>query len=129
MGEQRQSSGDDGQVRAVAEWLHGRDKIHDLVVAWPPGTKVTSHENTPLMVPAPGIVGVVVSWFENGTVGVDAPMAETLTSPITGHTVKRGQTLRGECDPDKLVFLEYGEWTPDQMRVAVEIAQEIITNA
>lgn len=83
----------------LREWLEGRDAIHELARAWPPGCKVTSHEDTPLACPAPGIVGRVVSYFESGNIGVLAPMRWT------------GVRFQGECDPAQLVFLEEGEIT------------------
>lgn len=92
--------------------------VHDLVIEWPPGTKVTSHEDHPLMIPAPGIVGYVVSYFDDGNVGVIAPMQGTVTSPITGITVKDGELIRGECKPELLVFLEHGVVTPEDVRAA-----------
>lgn len=111
-------------IEALADWLRGRDEIHELMLAWPPGTKVTSREDAPLMIPAPGLVGVVVSWFENGTVGVEAPMAATLTSPITGYTAEQGQTIRGECDPTRLEILEYDQWTPEDVQAALDLLKE-----
>lgn len=97
----------------LREWLADpeRKPVLTLIREWPPGCKVTSHEDAPLMIPAPGIVGTVVSWFEAGTVGVLAPMAEARTSPITRITLEAGEQIRGECDPARLVFLEEGDIT------------------
>lgn len=95
--------------------------IHDLIVEWPPGTKVTSHEDHPLMFPAPGIVGYVVSYFEDGNIGVLAPAERSITSPITGETVKQGEMVTGECKPEWLVFLEHGPVTPDDVRACFNV--------
>ena len=112
---------DTDQLPLLADWLADREAIHDLARAWPPGSKVTSHEDAPLLIPAPGIVGKVYSYFEDGLIGVLAPMATTLTSPLTGNTAREGELMKAQCAPHKLVLLEYGPVTPEDIRDALAL--------
>lgn len=112
---------DDTGLERLAEWLTGREAIDELAIAWPPGCKVTSHEDRPLMIPAPGIVGIVESYFEDGTIGVVAAMQQTRSSPITGVTVTAGSSIKAQCSPRSLVLLEYDVVTPEDMRAAIAL--------
>lgn len=111
-------------VDDLVEWLKDREAIHESVEMWPPTCKVTSTMEKPLLCPAPGIVGEVMSYCEDGTIGVAAPILNDLTSPITGQTVKAGEWIKGECDPSSLVLLEYGDVTPDDVRAAIALIKE-----
>jgi hypothetical protein len=71
-----------------------------------------------LMIPAPGIVGRVYSYYENGNLGILAPKQGQLTSPITGNT-EDGEMLNGECHPDWLELLECDVITSDDVRAAL----------
>lgn len=92
------------------KWLRSRPPvIQDLLRRFPPQAKVKTKPGVRLIVPAPGIVGVVNSYFEDGMVSVIAPMPKALTSPITKATLQEGEMVTGEVsDPDeKLEVIGY----------------------
>lgn len=107
------------KIAVLREWLADRPAVHDLVVEWPPLARVRAREGRSLMIPAPGVIGQVNSYFEDGNLGVIAPMAATLTSPVTGVTVSAGELISGECEPAWLELVEYGDFTPDDVRAAL----------
>lgn len=100
----------------VAEWLAARPAIHELAIAFPPGCKVTSREDAPLLVPAPGTIGIVISYYEEGLVGVVAELDRDVTSPVSGVTLEKGEPLKGQCDPGRLVLVECDSLTQDDVR-------------
>lgn len=110
------------------EWVLSRPpEIQRLMIDWPPEARVRAKDGAVLMVPAPGLVGKIVSWFEAGNVGVLAPLAIGVRTPA-GEELGAGEELRGECDPEKLEIVEFavfGETTinNDLIRSIVERSQ------
>lgn len=83
------------QAAAVA-WMLERPQLRALLERFPPGCKVRAIR--PLVCPKPGEVGTVVSYYENGCVSV----------------VVKGNPIRGQCQADWLVVVEYDRWlTPE----------------
>lgn len=98
------------KLAEAEEWVRTRPlAVQETIKRLPPGCSVRAVEGRVLLAPAPGVVGQVASYFEDGSVSVTAPMAETLTSPITGNTVEEGEYVGGQCDPEWLEVVEYLE--------------------
>ena len=71
------------------KWMKSRPKvIVDLMLLFPPDCKVKA--NRDLVTPGPGKIGMVASYFENGTVSVVVP----------------GQWIKGLCDIKWLELVE-----------------------
>jgi hypothetical protein len=102
----------------MVEWLRSRpEPVQKLMREFPPECKVMARESVELMVPAPGVVGTVTSWFEDGTLGVDAPLqAEGLARGLAiaaehGREVEahEHQTFHAQqVRPDQIEHLEDG---------------------
>ena len=92
-----------------SDWVLGRPKeIQRLMIDWPPQATVRAKPGVILMVPAPGIEGTVTSWFESGTVGVDAPLSRAETSPATGETLEAGAVMHAcEVEPEQLEIVGF----------------------
>lgn len=115
-----------------ADWVRERPaEIQKLMIDWPPEATVRAKPGVVLMVPAPGVEGTISSWFESGTLGVDAPLLMTETSPATGETLEAGTTMHAqEVRPDQLELVSYAEMPdgtiidPDYIRAIVEAPPE-----
>lgn len=80
------------------EWIRSRPpEVQESMKRWPPVCRVRAKADKMLHVPAPGVIGRVVSWYENGNLGVVA---------------EGGGELRGECEPGWLELVEYDTLTP-----------------
>lgn len=110
-------------LQQLADWLDDRDAIHALAVEWPPASKVRAQEGRVLIAPAPGVIGTITSYFEDGSIGVAAPMAATVVSPITGETAEVGEVIQGNCEAEWLELVEFGPFTPDDVRSALALLQ------
>lgn len=116
----------DEQRAEFRAWLLERPEAHELILAWPPNCKVMAKAGVTLLVPAPGIVGYVVSYYtptEAGgelMVGVAAPMQVNVYSEITDVAVRSGEWLTGQCKPDQLDFLEHDVITPEDIRGLID---------
>lgn len=66
--------------------------MHGLMIQYPPGCLVMTRPETNLVCPAPGTVGIVVSFFEAGTLGV---------------VQKPGGLVRAQCHPIWLEVIAY----------------------
>jgi hypothetical protein len=86
---------------AAIAWVQSRPApVARLLRRFPPMCKVVA--TRPLLCPPPGMVGRVVSYFEDGeTVSVQC----------------EGIAFRGRCDPDWLEVVGYtGRWTPEYVK-------------
>lgn len=85
--------GEPPAVATVGAWLRARPlELRPLMIRFPPSCLVRAKLGVRLMVPAPGVVGIVSSYLENGHVTV----RESPTS-----------ALRAECDPNDLEVVGY----------------------
>ena len=75
------------------------EAVKESMRCFPPGCEVRAREGMDLKVPASGMVGRVVSWFEDGSLGV----------------VVEGGTIRGQCEPGWLEVVGYPAMTPDDV--------------
>lgn len=92
---------------AFRNWVQDRPPaVQQLIRDWPPGAKVMAAEDVELAVPAPGIVGRVNSYFEDGSLGIIAPVQHMMASPLTGTIIDMGEPIKGQCRPEQLVLLE-----------------------
>lgn len=108
-----------------SDWVHQRpEPIQQLMIAWPPQAVVRARNGVVLMVPGPGVEGTVASWFEDGTIGVEAALPTAVTNPA-GETLEAGQVLRGACDPEKLEIVRYAEM-PDGTVLNSDCIRDII---
>jgi hypothetical protein len=111
-----------------SQWVRQRPpEVQKLMIDWPPGATVRAKPGEHLMAPAPAVEGRVASWFEDGTIGVEAPMQDTRTSPITGITVHSGETIRGQCNPGQLELVGYA--TFGETQITPELIRSIIDGA
>jgi hypothetical protein len=109
-----------------SDWVSERpEQVQRLMIDWPPMATVRAKPGEVLMVPAPGVEGEIASWFEDGYVGVTAPLAAAVTSPASGETLEVGEVLRGECDPQKLEIVGYAT-TPDGTEITPDLIRGIV---
>lgn len=115
----------DVDVRAeLREWFEGRPQVvRDLAIAWPPGAVVKATGGRRLMIPAPGMVGQVTSYYEDGTLGVTSQTTERRVSPATGEVVPKDTVLQAACQPDWLEIVELGKVTPNDVRAALGLEE------
>jgi hypothetical protein len=107
-------------VSDLRDWLGPLPKsVQILARLWPPGCYVQAHEGKKLIVPAPGIVGEVYSYFENGTLGVVADLPEGFETE-TDEQFEEGEVVAGQCDPDWLEIVEYGPITAGMVAEALD---------
>ena len=93
----------------MTNWIRERpESVQRLMIDWPPMATVRARRGEVLMVPGPGVEGEIASWFEDGTVGVEAALTQPVTNPA-GETLEAGTVLRGQCDPAKLEIVRYAE--------------------
>jgi hypothetical protein len=93
------------QQEELREFIVGfpADK-RDLIVDWPPGCIVKTRPGVILLIPAPGVEGTVISYFESGLLGVAAPM--TLPHPDHGWgDGAPGKMVKAQIDPTDLEFI------------------------
>jgi len=89
----------------AAEWVRTRPRsVQKLLVRFPPGCLVRSKPEKRLMVPAPGTVGIVTSYYESGMVSV-----------IQGPD----SNVRAQCEADwlEVVVCRQGQYPDDVRRV------------
>lgn len=109
-----------------SEWVRDRpEEVQRLMIDWPPDARVRAKPGVVLMIPAPGVEGRVASWFENGNIGIEAPLAAPAGPNYRGETLPEGEVLRGECSPDQLEIVGYSSYgeteiTPDVIRGIVD---------
>lgn len=87
------------------DWIRSRPPvIQDLILSFPPRALVRSKKRH-LLVPRPGKLAVVYSYFEDGLISV-LPLDPQPT-----------QAYKALCEPDWLEVVDYwGELTPDRIR-------------
>lgn len=105
---------------ALREWVAPLAHLHGLMIQFPPGCIVRAVAGRELLVPAPGHTGAVVSYTDDGNVGVIGKPARTITSPITGNTISPAAPIRATCDPDWLEVVRYSTVTPEAVLEAIE---------
>lgn len=101
------------------EWIRSRPMaVHVLMVAWPPACVVQTKPGVLLLVPAPGIFGEVVSYFEDGTLGVAAPI--TIPHPEHGFGgAEPGEMATAQVDPVDLVLVREGAVSREDVEEAL----------
>lgn len=97
---------DPANAEMFGAWLQSRpESIKALARRFPPFCRVRA--NQPLACPRQGTVGVVRSWFEAGSVGVEQERGEDYAMIVPVG-------LRGACDPEWLEVVGYEDpWTPE----------------
>lgn len=102
------------------DWVRERPEVvQRLIVDWPPEASVIARPGREFFIPAPGVIGRVASWHEDGYVGVEAP------SPYArrghgGAVVHSGTLLRAAVHPRDLVivaFATFGETVLDHVEM------------
>lgn len=106
------------------EWIRSRpESVQRLMIEWPPMCVVKTLPGVILLIPAPGVEGTVTSYYENGTLGVDAPMS--IPHPTMGFKDRFGNDTHGEVihamnvDPGQLVLVREGLVTSEMVRGAL----------
>jgi hypothetical protein len=85
-----------------------------LIAEWPPGCVVRARPGVVLMVPAPGVEGTVVSYFESGDLGVAAPLA--IPHPVHGWgNARPGEVAKAPVSPADLEFVRTGLVTAEDV--------------
>jgi hypothetical protein len=94
-----------------AQFVRSRpDSVQALMREWPPMAIVRTRPGVVLLVPAPGIDGTVVSYFESGGLGVAAPI--TLPHPEHGFgAATPGDLTRAEVSPNQVQLVDEPIWT------------------
>lgn len=92
----------------VAAWIRSRPpEVQALIRRFPPMCLVEAVPGRLLYVPAPGVIGVVASYFENGTVKVEAP------GPA-------GEPASALCEADWLEFVWDGPISREQVAAILD---------
>lgn len=86
----------------AGEWLRSRpEAIQRVAREFPPGCTVRTKPGVILLVPAPGVDGDVVSYYEDGHLGVAAPLS--IPHPEHGWgDAEPGERAQAHVDPDLL---------------------------
>jgi hypothetical protein len=102
-----------------AQFVRGRpESVQALMRDWPPTAIVRTRPGVTLLVPAPDVDGTVVSYFENGRLGVAAPI--TIPHPEHGFgAATPGEMAKAECSPDQLQLVREPLWTRDDVALAL----------
>jgi hypothetical protein len=91
------------EARPAERWVATRPHpVRRLMRDFPPSARVVARPGRAFMVPAPGVVGRVSSYFEDGTVGVVAPLPAGITNRLGV-----GPLVSGQCPPEALVVVGY----------------------
>ena len=94
---------------ATLEWLRNLpERIRDTVVQFPPSCLVKTVECVNLKCPAPGTVGIVMSYFEAGTLGV-VQSPKGIVRAQCMPTDLEAVAYRPPCDPDWMKKVLDGE--------------------
>lgn len=107
------------QWEAFAEFVTTRPaNVQALMRDWPPLATVKTKPGIVLLVPAPGVEGHVESYFEDGTLGIAAPLV--IPHPEHGYgNASPGDLLCGPVDPEQLDLVSEGEWSREDVRAAL----------
>jgi len=113
-----------------SDWVLERPKeIQRLMIDWPPQAAVKAKPGVVLKIPAPGVEGFITSWFENGTLGVDAPLLMSETSPATGKTLEAGTFIHAaEVRQDQLEIVGYATM-PDGTVLDHDLIRSIVEDS
>jgi hypothetical protein len=82
-------------VDALADFLRPLVVIPaalESIRAFPPGAKVRAKPGRVFLIPAPGVDGTIYSYFEDGDLGVAAPV--TIPHPSAGGEARRSASWR-----------------------------------
>lgn len=114
----------------LVAWLRARpEPVQKLMREFPPECKVMAREGVELMVPAPGVVGTVTSWFEDGTLGVDAPLQAAGLARGLAIAAAHGREVEAhehqtfhaqQVRPDQIEHLEDGPITREQVAAILD---------
>lgn len=91
--------------------------VQALMREWPPLCVVKTRPGVVLLIPAPGVEGVVESYYENGTLGVSAPMSiphprHGFHAPAAGRDIEVGERVKAQnVRPDVLRLVREELWT------------------
>lgn len=119
-------SRDDPAWDEFVEFVRSRPPaVQALAREWPPGCVVKTRPGVVLLIPAPGIEGVVTSYYENGTLGVDAPMSiphpqHGFHAPAAGRDIEVGERLHAQnVWPGALRLVREERWTRADVEAAL----------
>ena len=106
--------------REFVRWTQRRPPIvQALMWDWPPLAVVKTRPGIILLIPAPGTEGTIQSYFEDGSLGVAAPM--TIPHPEHGWGLGHpGMIVKAKVKPEQLKLIREGEWTRADVRAALE---------
>lgn len=93
------------------EFVRSRPEgVQELMQEWPPLSIVRAIDGLTLLVPAPGVEGTVLSYFEDWRLGIVAPA--TIPHPEHGWgAIKPGDMLKAAVSPGMLILVREGMWT------------------
>ena len=105
---------DDAWDEECLEWLHSRPgNVQEAIVAFPPMCLVRAKESETLQIPAPGTVGILVSWIEKA----DGSITVRVIQSPDGN-------IAAECHQDWLEVADYCAGnTPEKIRSLLEQTQ------
>lgn len=99
------------------------EDIWDLVEAFPPLSDVRAAEGVRLRIPAPGIDGSVVSYVEDRTIGVVAPVQHAYQT-AAGGIIPIGTEIKAFLKPEELVYQRPGglyQFTKRDIQTAIAL--------
>lgn len=101
-------------------WIRGRPAVvQALIREWPPAAAVRAIDGVTLLVPAPGVLGFVNGYVEDGSLIVVAPA--TIPHPVHGWgATQPGEMLQAHVEPSMLILVSEGDVTRDMIAAALE---------
>jgi len=100
----------------LRQWLGAMPTtLHQLIEDFPPLSRVEAKLGVVLLIPAPGVVGAVISYTNDGFLGVRAPIGATVTNQ-QGETIPAGTVLSAPCKPSEMRYI--GPGGPNQITKA-----------
>lgn len=109
----------------LRKWMAAMpEPLHDLIEEFPPLSRVEAKLGVLLRIPAPGVVGEVLTYTDDSKLGVRAASAEAY--PTTdGGMVPAGTILKAHVEPTDMHYVgPGGEW--EFTRLDVKQIRELI---
>lgn len=110
-------AGEQPQNDAAIDWLRSRPAyMRELMIRFPPSCVVQSAPGHVHHIPAPGTLGVLISWYEPGERNPNGLM-NILQLEDALENDSRKQYTAGQCLPEHLAVVAYWKgWTPERMK-------------